>query len=54
MTLSCKVSGVHWWYHTPSRAAEATTGYYGDVSFDSYGEEEGEQGGNLERNGHIR
>ena len=36
MPLAVKVSGVHWWYFTRSRAAEATTGYYMSRKHDFY------------------
>ncbi len=36
MALAVKVSGVHWWYFTRSRAAEATTGYHMSPKFDFY------------------
>eukprot|EP01132_Coremiostelium_polycephalum_P010773 gene10773-13191_t len=30
VVLAAKVSGVHWWYNTPSHAAELTAGYKND------------------------
>lgn len=34
--LSLKIAGVHWWYHTPSHAAELTAGYYNTSDKDGY------------------
>jgi beta-amylase len=30
------VAGVHWWYHTPSHAAELTAGYYNTSTRNGY------------------
>mmetsp|Transcript_9447 Transcript_9447/g.28535 ORF Transcript_9447/g.28535 Transcript_9447/m.28535 type:complete len:464 (+) Transcript_9447:100-1491(+) len=37
LNLSCKISGIHWWRMTKSRAAEATSGYYNASGHDAYG-----------------
>ncbi|XP_031480153.1 inactive beta-amylase 4, chloroplastic isoform X2 [Nymphaea colorata] len=34
--LVAKVGGVHWWYRTPSHAAELTAGYYNTATRDGY------------------
>ena len=31
-----KRQGVHWWYHTPSHAAELTAGYYNTSGRNGY------------------
>jgi hypothetical protein len=31
-------AGVHWWYHTPSHAAELTAGYYNTNNRNGYNE----------------
>jgi Glycosyl hydrolase family 14 len=36
LSLAVKVSGIHWWKFTPSRAAEATAGYYVSSGYNSY------------------
>lgn len=36
VTISGKVAGVHWWYKTPSHAAEVTAGYYNTNSHNAY------------------
>lgn len=36
VTLAVKISGVHWWYDTPSHAAELTAGYYHTREHDGY------------------
>lgn len=36
--VSGKVAGIHWWYDTPSHAAELTAGYYNTNGRDAYGE----------------
>lgn len=34
--LSLKIAGVHWWYKTPSHAAELTAGYFNTIEHDGY------------------
>ena len=34
--MSCKVSGIHWWYKHDSHAAELTAGYYNLNERDGY------------------
>ena len=36
--LAGKISGIHWWYNSPSHAAELTAGYYNVNGRDAYGE----------------
>jgi hypothetical protein len=36
VTLAVKISGIHWWRFTSSRAAEATAGYYISSAYNSY------------------
>ena len=36
LQLSVKIAGVHWWYHTPSHAAELTAGYYNTSARNGY------------------
>ncbi|CDF37844.1 Beta amylase, GH14, Bam1 [Chondrus crispus] len=38
LVLAVKVSGVHWWKHSASRAAEATSGYMLGAGEPAYGE----------------
>lgn len=38
VALAVKISGVHWWKHSPSRAAEATSGYMLGAGQSAYGE----------------
>jgi len=36
--LAGKIAGIHWWYNSPSHAAELTAGYYNVNGKDAYGE----------------
>lgn len=36
ITLALKISGIHWWKFTRSRAAEATAGYYSSNQYQCY------------------
>lgn len=36
LSLSIKIAGVHWWYQSPSHAAELTAGYYNVLGHDGY------------------
>lgn len=38
--LAVKVSGIHWWYGTPSHAAENTAGYYNTNGNNAYADYE--------------
>ena len=35
-SIAGKIAGIHWWYMTPSHAAELTAGYYNTINFDGY------------------
>ncbi|KAL1059759.1 hypothetical protein V6Z11_1Z009900 [Gossypium hirsutum] len=36
LKLAAKISGMHWWYNSPSHAAELTAGYYNLYDRDGY------------------
>ncbi len=38
LSLAVKISGIHWWYFTKSRAAESTAGYYVSKEYNFYEE----------------
>ncbi|KAL6128723.1 hypothetical protein ACLB2K_072078 [Fragaria x ananassa] len=35
-SIAVKLSGIHWWYKTPSHAAELTAGFYNSCNRDGY------------------